>query len=55
MTVFEVKTPLVTTLKRFTIAKIDSVSSPPVSWCVVGVLAQYGCRRIIHVDAIGGG
>ncbi len=21
------------------------------SWCVVGVLAQYGCRRIIQVDA----
>ncbi len=28
-----------------------TVSSPPVSWCVVGVLAQYGCRRIIQVDA----
>ncbi len=28
-----------------------SVSSPPVSWCVVGVLAHYGCRRIIQVDA----
>jgi len=27
------------------------VSSPPVSWCVVGVLAQYGCRCIIQVDA----
>ncbi len=27
------------------------VSSPPVSWCVVGVLAHYGCRRIIQVDA----
>ncbi len=24
---------------------------PPISWCVVGVLAQYGCRRIIQVDA----
>ncbi len=28
-----------------------SVSSPPVSWCVMGVLAQYGCLRIIQVDA----
>ncbi len=28
-----------------------SVSSPPISWCVVGVLAHYGCRRIIQVDA----
>ncbi len=28
-----------------------SVSSPPVSWRVVGVLAYYGCRRIIQVDA----
>ncbi len=28
-----------------------TVSSPPVSWCVVGVLAHYGCRRIIQVDA----
>jgi len=28
-----------------------TVSSPPVSWCVVGVLAQNGCRRIIQVDA----
>ncbi len=27
-----------------------SVSSPPVRRCVVGVLAQYGCRRIIQVD-----
>ncbi len=24
------------------------VSSPPISWCVVGVLGQYGCRRIIY-------
>ncbi len=32
------------------------VSSPPVSWCVVGVLAQYGCRLIIQVMLhIGGG
>ena len=28
-----------------------TVSNPPVSWCVVGVLAQYGYRRIIQVDA----
>ncbi len=28
-----------------------TVSSPPVSWCVVGILAQYGCRHIIQVDA----
>ncbi len=28
-----------------------SVSSPPVSLCVVGILAHYGCRRIIQVDA----
>ncbi len=28
-----------------------SVSSPPISWCMGGVLAQYGCRRIIQVDA----
>ncbi len=28
-----------------------TVSSPAVSWCVVRVLAHYGCRRIIHVDA----
>ncbi len=28
-----------------------SLSSPPVNWCVVGVLAHYGCRRIIQVDA----
>ncbi len=28
-----------------------SASSPPVSWCVVGVLVHYGCRRIIQVDA----
>ncbi len=27
------------------------VSSPPISWCVVSVLAQYGCRSIIQVDA----
>ncbi len=27
------------------------MSSPPVSWCVVGVLAHYGCRHIIQVDA----
>ncbi len=27
------------------------ISSPPVSWCVVGVLAHYGCRHIIRVDA----
>jgi len=26
--------------------------SPPKSWCVVGVLAQYGCRRIIQEDAV---
>ncbi len=25
--------------------------SSSVSWCVVGVLAQYGCRHIIQVDA----
>ncbi len=30
---------------------ITLVSSPPISWCVVGVLAHYGCRRIIQVDA----
>ncbi len=24
---------------------------PPVSWCVVGILAHYGCHRIIQVDA----
>ncbi len=29
-----------------------SVSSPPISWCVVGILAHYGCRRIIQVDAV---
>ncbi len=34
-----------------TLTTLHSVSSPPVSWCVVGVLAQYGCRRIIQVDA----
>ncbi len=28
-----------------------SVSSPPISWCVVSGLAHYGCRRIIQVDA----
>ncbi len=28
-----------------------SVSSPPISWCVVGVLAQFGCWCIIQVDA----
>ncbi len=28
-----------------------TVSSPPVSWCVVGILEHYGCRRIIQVDA----
>ncbi len=28
------------------------VSSPPVSWSVVGVLVHYGCRRIIQVDAV---
>jgi len=28
-----------------------TVSSPPINWCVVGILAQYGCRRIIQVDA----
>ncbi len=28
-----------------------SVSSPPISWCVVSVLAQNGCRSIIQVDA----
>jgi len=27
-----------------------SASSPP-SWCVVDVEGQYGCRRIIKVDA----
>ncbi len=26
-------------------------SFPPVSWCVVGFPAHYGCRRIIQVDA----
>jgi len=25
--------------------------TPPISWCVVGVLAQYGCLCIIQVDA----
>ncbi len=28
-----------------------TVFSSPISWCVVGVLAHYGCRRIIQVDA----
>ncbi len=28
-----------------------SVSSQSVSWCIVCVLEQYGCRHIIQVDA----
>ncbi len=28
-----------------------TVSSPPISWCVVSILAQCGCRRIIQMDA----
>ncbi len=33
-----------------------SVFSPPVSWCVGGVLVQYGCRRIIRwmLHTVGG-
>jgi len=33
------------------IYSLASVSSSPVSCCVVGILAQYGCRRINQVDA----
>ncbi|KAG1955406.1 protein NLRC3-like [Pimephales promelas] len=28
---------------------------PNLSWCVVSVLAQYGCRRIIQVELHTGG
>ncbi len=34
----------------YTLIDFITVSSPPVSWCVVDVLAHYGCRHIIQVD-----